>query len=90
MPIFLLLHHYSNPSKKDKDLLGLAGRNADVTGVRWPKYDGKSDRLFVFEEKESRVEVNQDVTERCQWIKKNVKYDYQVHAPDGKFVPIFP
>ncbi|KAG0280833.1 hypothetical protein BGZ96_001414 [Linnemannia gamsii] len=79
-----------NPSNKDKDLLGLAGRNEDVTGVRWPEYDGKSDRLFVFEEKESRVEVNQDVTERCQWIEKNVQYDYQVHAPDGKFVPLFP
>jgi carboxylesterase type B len=79
-----------NPSKKDRSLLGLAGRNADVTGVRWPEYDSKSDRVFVFEEEESRVEVNEDDTKRCQWIEKNVQYDYQVNAPDGKFVPLFP
>ncbi|KAF8929672.1 hypothetical protein BGZ47_000935 [Haplosporangium gracile] len=78
-----------NPVEKDSGTLGLAGRNADVTGVQWPEYEGGSDKVFVFEEETSRVEVGQD-TERCHWIEKNVHYDYQVHAPNGKFVPIFP
>ncbi|KAK3832698.1 MAG: Carboxylesterase family-domain-containing protein [Linnemannia elongata] len=78
-----------NPKKKDSEVLGLAGRNADVTGVTWPEYVSGEDRVFVFEEETGRVEVGKD-TERCQWIEKNVHYDYQVHAPNGKFVPIFP
>ncbi|KAK5815136.1 Carboxylesterase family-domain-containing protein [Linnemannia elongata] len=78
-----------NPKKKDSGLLGLAERNADVTSVQWPEYVDGEDRVFVFEETTGRVEVGKD-TERCQWIEKNVHYDYQVHAPNGKFVPIFP
>lgn len=78
-----------NPKKKDSGLLGLAERNADVTSVQWPEYVDGEDRVFVFEETTGRVEVGKD-TERCQWIEKNVHYDYQVHAPNGKSVPIFP
>ncbi|KAG0375330.1 hypothetical protein BGX24_009254 [Mortierella sp. AD032] len=78
-----------NPPKQGAAFLGLASRNKDVTGVTWPAYDRSSDNVFVFEEEKSRVEVGED-TERCRWIEKHVRYDYQVHSPNGKFVPIFP
>ena len=77
-----------NPSK-DQLLLGLASKNKDVTEVEWPEYVESRDRVFVFEPETSRVEIGED-TDRCHWIEKSVHYDYQVHAPDGKFVPIFP
>ncbi|KAF9931038.1 hypothetical protein FBU30_010954 [Linnemannia zychae] len=78
-----------NPSKKYSKILGLAGQNKDVTQVHWPAYTQSNDQVFVFEAEKSQIEVGKD-TKRCQWIEKNVLYDYQVHAPDGKFVPIFP
>ncbi|KAG0217167.1 hypothetical protein BGX33_011273 [Mortierella sp. NVP41] len=79
-----------NPdSRKNSAPLGLANRNQDVTGVHWPAYEASSDKVFAFEAEESRVVVGAD-TERCRWIEKNVRYDYQVHGPSGKFVPLFP
>ncbi|KAF9120564.1 hypothetical protein BGW39_011270 [Mortierella sp. 14UC] len=78
-----------NPLKKRASLLGPASQNKDVTGVTWPAFDRSSDRVFVFEEEKSRIEVGED-TDRCRWIEKHVQYDYQVHSPSGKDVPIFP
>ncbi|KAF8929673.1 hypothetical protein BGZ47_000936 [Haplosporangium gracile] len=78
-----------NPgNKKANSNLGAASENPDVTNVHWPKYD-KSNPVFLFNVHNSTVVRNVDVA-KCEWIAKNIKFDYQLHGPTGKFVPIFP
>ncbi|KAF9181972.1 hypothetical protein BGZ51_005049 [Haplosporangium sp. Z 767] len=76
-----------NPNPKE----GLAGpsyENPDVTGVQWPAYNS-SNPVFEFRLQNSTVTNNTD-TEKCNWIAQNVQFDYQVHGPSGRVVPIFP
>ncbi|KAG0334131.1 hypothetical protein BG000_008606 [Podila horticola] len=70
-----------------KGAVGSASSNQDL-GVQWPVY-GASNPIFHFDVNNSSVISNAD-TEKCNWIAKNVKYDYQVHGPSGKIVPIYP
>ncbi|KAF9912015.1 hypothetical protein EC991_001462 [Linnemannia zychae] len=77
------------PKHRAGTFLGPASQNKDVTDVTWPAYDRSSDKVLAFELENSSVEVGKD-TDRCRWIEEHVKYDYQVHSPNGKFVPIFP
>ncbi|KAF8941670.1 Carboxylesterase family-domain-containing protein [Dissophora ornata] len=77
-----------NPNP-EQSLAGLARQNEDVTGVKWPVYDVKINTVFGFNLANSTVEKNED-TPRCNWIAENVQYEYQVHSPDGRFVPIYP
>ncbi|KAG0301644.1 hypothetical protein BGZ98_008174 [Dissophora globulifera] len=69
--------------------LGAAAMNEDVTGVQWPLYNASSNPLLYFEVANSTVANNSD-TAKCNWIAENVNFDYQVHSPNGTFVPIFP
>lgn len=68
--------------------LGPASWNPDVTKVHWPKYD-MSNPVYSFALANSSVTKNGDA-KRCAWIDNNTQYDYQVHGPGGRFVPIFP
>ncbi|KAK3832697.1 MAG: Carboxylesterase family-domain-containing protein [Linnemannia elongata] len=78
-----------NPNKKaGSGDFGAAFQNPDVTNVQWPKYD-KSNPVFLFDIPNSTVVRNADVA-KCNWTAKNIEFDYQVHGPTGKFVPIFP
>ncbi|GJJ77842.1 hypothetical protein EMPS_10201 [Entomortierella parvispora] len=74
-----------NPAK---DAPGLASQNEDVLNVQWPAYNAQNP-VFHFDVTNSSV-INNEDTDRCNWIAQNVQYDYQVHGPGGKFLPIFP
>ncbi|KAF9120565.1 hypothetical protein BGW39_011271 [Mortierella sp. 14UC] len=74
-----------SPSKKVVNL-GPASWNPDVTGVQWPKYD-KTNPVFALKASNSTVIRNGDA-KRCGWLSKNTQYDFQVHGPSGKFVPL--
>ncbi|KAF9912016.1 hypothetical protein EC991_001463 [Linnemannia zychae] len=75
-----------NPSKKAANL-GPASWNSDVTDVQWPKYD-KTNPVFALSAFNSTVIRNGDA-KICGWLSKNTQYDFQVHGPSGKFVPLF-
>jgi carboxylesterase type B len=78
-----------NPNRKaGGSNLGAAFQNPDVTNVQWPKYD-QSNPVFLFNVPNSTVVRNADVA-KCEWTAKNIEFDYQIHGPTGKFVPIFP
>ncbi|KAG0196476.1 hypothetical protein BGX28_010083 [Mortierella sp. GBA30] len=68
---------------------GLASENQDVTDVQWPVYTASNNPVLALRLQNSTVETNSD-TARCNWIAKNVEYDYQVHGPGGNFVPVYP
>ncbi|KAG0222487.1 hypothetical protein BGX31_009104 [Mortierella sp. GBA43] len=67
---------------------GLAAQNPDVMDVHWPTYT-MLNPLLHFKIQNSTVGQNLD-TPRCNWIADNVPFEYQVHGPGGKFVPIYP
>ncbi|KAG0048654.1 hypothetical protein BGZ83_006416 [Gryganskiella cystojenkinii] len=67
-----------------KGAVGSASSNQDL-GVQWPVYSA-SNPIFHFDVTNSSVISNAD-TEKCNWIAKNVRFDYQVHGPSGKILP---
>lgn len=67
---------------------GLASQNQDLLRVQWPAYS-PTNPVFHFNLANSSVISNAD-TAKCNWIAQNVQFDYQVHGPGGKFLPIFP
>ncbi|KAG0068469.1 hypothetical protein BGZ89_004665 [Linnemannia elongata] len=78
-----------NPNRKaGGSNLDTASQNPDVANVQWPKYDN-SNPVFLFNVTNSTVVRNADVA-KCRWTAKNIKFDYQLYGPTGKFVPIFP
>ncbi|KAG0211961.1 hypothetical protein BGX28_007044 [Mortierella sp. GBA30] len=77
-----------NPNPKNGQP-GLASENRDVNGIQWPTYIASNNPLLALKLQNSTVETNND-TAKCNWIAKNVQYDYQVHGPGGKFVPVYP
>ncbi|KAG0052459.1 hypothetical protein BGZ83_002537 [Gryganskiella cystojenkinii] len=76
-----------NPNPSKNTGLGAASQNLDLN-VQWPAYT-KKNPIYHFNIANTSVINNAD-TGRCNWIAQNVKYDYQVHGPGGKFMPIFP
>ncbi|KAG0361027.1 hypothetical protein BGX24_005449, partial [Mortierella sp. AD032] len=76
-------------SKKHGGNIGPAWKNPDVVRVIWPKYDDNTNPVFLFNVPNSTIVHNKDVS-KCKWTAKNIQFDYQVHGPTGKFVPIFP
>ncbi|KAI7828716.1 Alpha/Beta hydrolase protein [Gamsiella multidivaricata] len=84
---FTTFARYDDPNPK-KGQPGLAVENPDLMGVQWPTY-AKSDPVLQIELDNSTV-LNDVETSRCDWIQRHVPYEYQVHSPDGHFVPIYP
>ncbi|KAF9366455.1 hypothetical protein BGX34_002730 [Mortierella sp. NVP85] len=76
-----------NPDPK-RSQSNSAAQNPDVMNVKWSAYT-MSNPLLEVNLKDSTVEQNLD-TPRCNWIANNVPFEYQVHGPTGKFVPIYP
>ncbi|KAF9912017.1 hypothetical protein EC991_001464 [Linnemannia zychae] len=74
-----------NPNKNN---LGPASKNPDLTRVQWPKYD-QSNPIYSFSVANSTVTRNGDA-KRCNWLSNHNQYDYQVKGPSGRFVPIYP
>lgn len=65
---------------------GLASQNQDLLNVQWPTYSKDKNLIYLFNITNSAVIDNED-TERCDWVAKNAKFDYQVHGPGENFVP---
>ncbi|GJJ69124.1 hypothetical protein EMPS_01470 [Entomortierella parvispora] len=74
-----------NPAK---GAAGAASSNEDLK-VQWPVFETASSPVFHFDVTNSSVIDNADKG-KCNWIAQNVQYYYQIHSPNGKFVPIYP
>ncbi|KAF9416923.1 hypothetical protein BGZ94_010080, partial [Podila epigama] len=59
---------------------GPAGFNEDMTKPSWREYRTNRNDIMEFGATGGQMSRNVDKA-RCDWLEKNVKYDYQVHGP---------
>ncbi|KAG0337590.1 hypothetical protein BG004_007581 [Podila humilis] len=73
-----------NPNPGNNSRIGAAGHNRDVTRFPWSAYHGGSvesvNDVMEFNEGDSKMSRNK-YKAKCDWLEKNVKYDYEVHGP---------